>query len=89
MKNKFLYDVEKHDDEVLVYYNLRKIFIELSKPKNNKELKYYEMYSNVLINMVFLKCRYQGKTEKIIKKFMKKYKKVLNNFNLNIIFFNK
>ena len=81
MKKKFLYDVEKHDDEVLIYYNLRKIFIELLKPKNNKQLKLYEMYSNILINMIFLKCKYQEKTEKIIKKFVKKYKKVLNNFN--------
>ena len=89
MKKKFLYDVQKHDDEILIYYNLRKIFIELSKPKNNKELKLYEMYSNILINMIFLKCRYQEKTEKHIKKFIKKHKKVLTNFNSNIFFFNK
>jgi len=76
MKKKFLYNVEKHDNEVLAYYNLRKIFIELSKPKNNKELKLYEMYSNILINMIFLKCKYQEKTENNIKKFMKKYKKI-------------
>ena len=50
MKKKFLYDVQKHDDEILIYYNLRKIFIELSKPKNNKELKYYtdSLNNNVL-----------------------------------------
>ena len=81
MKKNFLYDVKKHDNEVLIYYNLRKEFIKLSEPKNNKELKLYEMYSNILINMIFLKCRYQEKTEKNIKKFMKNYKKVLNNFN--------
>ena len=34
------------------------------------------MYSNILINMIFLKCKYQEKTENNIKKFMKKYKKI-------------
>ena len=89
MKNKFLYNVKKNNNEITAFYNLRKIFIELSKPKNNKELELYEMYSNILINMVFLKCRYQEKTENNIKKFMKKYKKVLQNYKLNNIFFNK
>jgi len=79
MKNKFLYNIKKYDNEIIKYYNLRKVFIELSNPKNNKELKLYEMYSNILINMIFLKCKYQEKTENNIKKFMKKYKKILDN----------
>ena len=34
------------------------------------------MYSNILINMIFLKCRYHDKTEKIVKKFLKDYKNI-------------
>jgi hypothetical protein len=75
MKNKkFIYDVKKKENEIELYYNLRKKFIELLKPKNNKNLKLYEMYSNIFINKIFLKCGYYDKTEKFIKNFLIKYK---------------
>jgi hypothetical protein len=73
---KFLYNLIRYNNEVSLKYNLRKFFIETKNPKNNKELQLYIMYSNILINMIFLKCRYNNKTEKIVKKFIKDYKKI-------------
>jgi hypothetical protein len=72
--------IERCENEVNLYFNIRKLFIELLQPKNNKEYKLYEAYSHIFINIVFLKCRYNKKTEDFIKKFLKKYKK-------NILFF--
>ena len=68
-------NIKKNENEINLYYNIRKLFIELLKPKNNKEYKLYEAYSNIFINILFLKCRYNEKTEKFIKKFLSKYKK--------------
>lgn len=81
MKNKeFIYNIKKKDNEIYLYYNIRKIFIDLLKPKNNKELKLFEMYSNIFINILFLKCRYSSNTEKIIKKFLKNNKNKINKY---------
>ena len=74
---KFVYTIKKNDDEVEIFYNMRKKFIELLKPKNNKNLKLYEMYSHIFINKIFLKCRYLTKTENFIKKFLIKHKNEL------------
>jgi len=76
---KNTYDIEKKDNEIELYFNIRKIFIDTLKPKNEKQFKLYEMYSNILINKIFLKCGYEKKTEKIIKDFMAKHKKKLLN----------
>ena len=46
----------------------------LQRMNYNKELKLFEMYSNIFINILFLKCRYSSNTEKIIKKFLKNNK---------------
>lgn len=84
-KKKFKYNIIKKDDEINLYYNIRKLFIENNNPKNEKELKNYENYSHILINILFLKCRYQDKTEKVIKDFFKKHKsKLIMNINLNL-----
>jgi hypothetical protein len=90
MKNKiFNYKINKKENEIDYYYNIRKIFIENLKPKNNKEFKLYEMYSNIFINILFLKCRYLQDTEKNIKKLIKKInlKNILleNNVKINNI----
>ena len=88
MKEKnFKYYIKKGENEINLYYNLRKEFIILSNPKSDKEFKLYEMYSHILIDIVFLKCRYQKKTEQYIKDFMAKHKnKIILNikFNINI-----
>lgn len=76
-------DILKKEDEIELYFNIRKEYITLSKPKNKKQLKLCEMYSNIFINIIFLKCRYSESTEKTIKNFVKKYKnKFNNNFNI-------
>jgi len=83
------YILEKNDSEILKYYNIRKIFIEINNPKTEKKFKLYEMYSNILINMIYLKCRYLPKTEKVIVDFIKKHKDKLlffNNIHNNIIY---
>lgn len=77
--------IHKRVDEIELYFNIRKVFIECLVPKNNKELSLYEMYSNIFINILFLKCRYQEKTEKFIKKFLIKYKKKIEkNIEINL-----
>ena len=68
--NKKKFSIQKKENEIFLYYELRKKFIDSFKPKNIKEFKLLEMYSNIFINMVFLKCRYNTKTEKKIKEFM-------------------
>jgi len=88
MKNKiFKYVIEKKNNEIELYFNIRKNFIESLKPKNEKELKLLNMYSNILLNMLFLKCKYEIKTEKKIMSFLKKLKKTLffRNISNNII----
>jgi hypothetical protein len=88
MKNKiFKYKIEKKDNEIELYFSIRKNFIESLKPKNIKELKLLNMYSNILLNMLFLKCKYEIKTEKKIMSFLKKLKKTLffRNISNNII----
>jgi hypothetical protein len=81
MKNKTL---KKYDNEIDLYYNVRNLFIQLLKPKKLKEYKLYEAYSHIFINIIFLKCIYEEKTEKFIKDFLKKYKKKMN-MNINNI----
>ena len=72
-------NILKKKDEIELYYNIRKQYITLSKPKNKKEFNLTEMYSHIFINILFLKCRYNENTEKNIKKFVKK-----NKFNIYI-----
>ena len=84
-KKKFKYNIIKRDDEINLYYNIRKLFIEYNNPKNEKELKKYENYSHIFINILFLKCRYLSKSEKVIKDFLKKHKSKLEiSINLNL-----
>ena len=82
MKNKTL---KKYENEIDLYYNVRKLFIELLKPKNLKETKLYEAYSHIFINIIFLKCRYEEKSEIFIKKFLDKYKKKITVYVKNKI----
>ena len=77
----------RNNNEIDKYYNIRKIFINFYKKKDKKDLKLIEMYSHILINMLFLKCRYKLSTEKIIKNFLSKNKKEIIqyiNSSLNI-----
>jgi hypothetical protein len=86
-KKKFSYNIIKDDDEIYLYYNIRKIFINNLNPKNKKEFKLFEMYSHILINILFLKCRYSKNTEEKIKYFIKDYKNNIKDF-INISQYN-
>ena len=78
----FKYNVIKKDTEINLYFNLRKSFIDLLKPKNKKQFELYNTYSNIFINMLFLKCNYNKKTEKFIQNFIEKHKNKLVNYYL-------
>jgi hypothetical protein len=67
--------IKRDENEIQLHYNIRKLFIELLKPKNSKEEKLYESYSHMFINILFLKCRYSNKSEKFIHTFLHKHKK--------------
>ena len=84
-KNTIGYELKKYDYESDFIYQIRKRFIDFYKPKNEKDFKLYEMYSNILINMVFLKCKYSSKTENKIKNYVNKEKNniIKNLKNLN------
>ena len=61
--------IKKHTNETNLFYNTRLKFINsFNLTKSN--LKLYEMYSNILINILFLQCRYNKKTEKIINEYI-------------------
>ena len=81
------YNIKKHENEIDLYFNVRKIFVQLLKPKHDKQYKLYEAYSNMFINILFLKCRYNEKNEKFIVNFLKKFKTKLKkaiNIELNV-----
>ncbi len=67
----------KKHNEPEIFFKLRDKFINELKPKNEKELELLSMYSKILVNMVYLKCRYSDKTEKNLLKYLKKIK--MNN----------
>ena len=85
MSKKFTYKVIKKEDELNAHYYLRKLFIDTNAPKTIKNFELLNMYSHILINIIFLKCRYSAKTEKKIKDFIKKHKTELKNYVINNI----
>jgi hypothetical protein len=86
-EKKFSYIVIKKENEPELFFKVRKLFIDLLKPENKTKLELYNMYSNIFVNIFFLDCRYQAKTEKFIKDFLQKYKSQFtkNIKSLNII----
>jgi len=71
------YILKKNNNEPPLFFKLRDKFINELKPKSDKEFALLSMYSNILVNMVYLKCRYNDKTEKNLLKYLKKIK--MNN----------
>ena len=67
VKKTYKYILIKNNNENDISYNVRKSFLEILKPKNQKEFNLYNMYSNIFVNMIYLKCKYSEKTEKFIK----------------------
>jgi hypothetical protein len=95
VKKTYKYILIKNNNENDISYNVRKSFLEILKPKDQKEFNLYNMYSNIFVNMIYLKCKYSEKTEKFIKNFLKKNKKILtkltklsiqNKKNINKLF---
>jgi hypothetical protein len=77
MGKKFILSIKENKNEPEKFYTLRNKFILSLKPKNDKELSLMNMYSHILVNMVYLRCRYEDKIEKKMYKYLKKIK--LNN----------
>ncbi len=83
------FDIKKHKNELDLYYVIRRYYITKENPKTKGKFLLIEMYSNILINMLFLKCRYHSNTEKNIINFIQKYKNdiknTIRNWNINKI----
>lgn len=72
MGKKFILTIKENINEPEKFYTLRNKFITNLKPKNDKDLALMSMYSHILVNMVYLKCRYEDKIEKKMYKYLKK-----------------
>jgi hypothetical protein len=64
MGKKFILSIKENINEPNKFYTLRNKFITTLKPKNDKEFSLISMYSHILVDMVYLKCRYNDKIEK-------------------------
>ena len=65
------YIIKKHYIVLDKYYSIRKKYIESIYPKTKKELLLYENYSNIIINILYLGCKYDKKTVNMIKNTLK------------------
>ena len=83
VKKIFKYLIKKNNNEPDKFYNLKNKFIQELKPKNEKQLLLISMYSNILINMVYLKFRYNDKIEKKMYSYLKKIK--MNNLQKRML----
>lgn len=63
---------EKNIYELKHHYDIRKKIIIFLQPKSKKDLIYYENLSQIFINIIFLKNKYNKDTEKIIYDIIKK-----------------
>ena len=61
------YEIKKNTNELDENYKIRKKFIEYLNPKNKKQLFLYSNYSNILVNIIFLRNKYEIDKMKIIK----------------------
>ena len=78
MKNK--YELNKH-------FEIRKKIIDFYDPKNNQDFIYINNLSHIYINMKFLNCTYNSKTEKIVNNLLENFNKnnkKINNKKINI-----
>ena len=73
------FNIHKNDHELNNHYEIRKKIITYFNPKNKNDLIYFENLSHIFINLVFLKCNYNKKTELLI------YNLIKNMKNNNII----
>ena len=62
----------KNKYELTYQYQIRQKIIQFLKPKTKKDRIYYENLSHIFINMVFLQCKYDKKTESLIESIILK-----------------
>ena len=83
---------KKNEYEIKNYYELRKKFVNFLQPKSKIELIYHENLSHILINIVYLKCKYNDETQNLIldilkkindKNILKLFPKNCNNYSVN------
>ena len=80
----------KNKYELSKYFEIRKKIIDFYNPKNNKDFIYIDNLSHIYINMKFMGCKYNVKTEKIINNIIAKMNsKYRNDKNNNKIKNNK
>jgi hypothetical protein len=70
--------LKKYKNELKEHFNLRKKIVLYLNPKNKKEFIYYSNLSNIILNKIYLKCKYEKKTEELIKNILKS----MNNKNI-------
>lgn len=76
IKNSICYDIKKDLSEFDDIFYERAYFIIQLEPKSDKELKEYEKYSRIMINIKYNKCEYS-------QEIMKKLHEIKSNkFNL-------
>ena len=68
------FNIHQSNHEIKNHFQIRKKFIQFCNPKNKNELFYYENLSHIFINISFLRCRYNKKTEIIIFEIVKNMK---------------
>ena len=69
--------IKRNEDEPEERYKVRKMFISLMESNNKKNSDIILMYSNIFVNIVYLRCKYSKEIEKYIDDFIKKNKKPL------------
>ena len=69
----------KNKYELNKYFEIRKKIIDFYNPKNKKDFIYIDNLSHIYINMKFMDCKYNVKTEKIINNIVEKMNNKKNN----------
>lgn len=68
------FNIFQNKYEINNHFLIRKKIINFLKPKTNKDLIYYNNLSNIFINIIFFRCKYDKKTENKIFDIVKKMK---------------
>ena len=74
--NSFNYKMEYKYPENGYQHHQRAMFITRLMPKNKEELAEYEKYSYILINMLYLQCRYPPLVEQRMMELIERVKNV-------------
>lgn len=64
------YEIKRNKHEIDENYQMRLLFVSLLKPNTLKKFNEAVMYSNIWINIEFLKCKYSSIIENKITKII-------------------